>query len=164
METKTTTETQLQVERLKKLGFTQAANELEKAVKVANEVAKDSPLKRKLAIAYEHFRFVRPEKIAEYNAKLKAQTIKNGGRFSETYDTVDFMSLSDYGSIPPESVLLALEDAKKFECFDSFEIAYIKQVPDPILFGRIGGCTDRFFVSQWDNDVRIEDILKDNEG
>jgi hypothetical protein len=48
------------------------------------------------------------------------------------------------------------------DCFDSFEIAKIqwkREIKDPILFGRIDGCPDRFYVSQWDDDVRIEDIL-----
>jgi len=37
-------------------------------------------------------------------------------------------------------------------------------VPDPILLGRITGCENRYFIAQWDDDVKIEDILKENEG
>jgi hypothetical protein len=35
----------------------------------------------------------------------------------------------------------------------------VKEVIDPIIFGKIDGCTDRFFIAQWDDDVKIEDIV-----
>ena len=57
-----------------------------------------------------------------------------------------------------------LEEAKKLDCFDEFEIAYIAEVKDPILFGIVKGCSTKFYVAQWDDDVRIEDILAPNEG
>ena len=30
---------------------------------------------------------------------------------------------------------------------------------DPIIFGKITGCTDLFFITQWYDDVSIEEIL-----
>ena len=32
------------------------------------------------------------------------------------------------------------------------------------LFGVVTGCDDRFFIAQWDDDVKIEDILQGDEG
>lgn len=61
----------------------------------------------------------------------------------------------------------ALESAHADKCFDKFEVMTVewhKEVPDPILFGVVNGCADRFFIAQWDTDVKIEDILKDHEG
>jgi hypothetical protein len=36
--------------------------------------------------------------------------------------------------------------------------------PDPIIFGRIKGSNNRYFVAQWDDDVKIEQILRADEG
>lgn len=59
------------------------------------------------------------------------------------------------------------EKAQKLKCFDTFEIAKIEAVEerkDPIVFGCITGCPDKFFIAQWDDDVKIEDILTESEG
>lgn len=137
-------------ERLQKLGLTVAANRLKKG----------KALKRKLAVAYEHYRFVRPEKIEEYQTKLRKATLDRRGG----YKTLAFTRLEHYGEIPPSATLEALEVAQERGCFDYFEIAHVVKVEDPILFGRVDGCKDRFFVAQWDEDVKIEDILMANEG
>lgn len=140
--------------KLEKLGFTRAASELKLlAVK-----------KRKLAIAYEHYRFVRPEKIEAFNAKLKAETKTGKEPFSAEWKTLEFTPVYNYESVPPDDAMAALETAQDYKCFDAYEIASIKKVKDPILFGRINDCPDRFFIAQWDNDVKIEDILMPNEG
>lgn len=137
------------VEELKELGFTKAADDMVRMVE----------RKKKLALAYEHFRFVRQEKIDEFNNRLYEKTRKTGN-----YKTLSFTSISTYSDIPPAEVLERLIEAKKIGCFDSYEIAHIIEVKDPILFGRIKDCSDRFFIAQWDDDVKIEDILMPNEG
>ena len=145
------------IERLGKLGFKVASEKL-------NKLAEK---KRKLAIAYEHYRFVRKEKISDFSQKLKEKTIERGKNGYEKYQTLTFTSVENYSEVPPNDVLLELETAMGRNCFDSFEIAHIVtevKVPDPILFGCIKGCTDRFFIAQWDNDVSIEQILAPNEG
>lgn len=138
------------IDRLETLGFKAAADRVKKA----------QERKRKLAIAYEHFRFVRVEKISEFNDKLYEQTRHD----NEGYKELSFTSIERYENTPPEHVLVSLGEAVAMKCFDSFEVASIRRVKDPILFGRIDECSDRFFIDQWDEDVRIEDILKDNEG
>ena len=64
---------------------------------------------------------------------------------------------------------LELTDKKGFVEGKSYsdEIAKIQdivQTKDPIVFGCINKCADRFFIAQWDDDVSIEQILNDNEG
>lgn len=138
------------VDRLEQLGFKAASAEVK-------ELAKR---KRKMALAYELYRFVRPEKIVEFNVKLyKESRDKNGG-----YKVLEFQAVGDYKNVPPVEVLNALETAHGHKCFDKFEVASIRQVEDPILFGTIDGCDDKFYVAQWDCDVKIEDILSPNEG
>lgn len=138
--------------RLEKLGF-----------KTASKVVETKrALKKKLMIAYEHYRYVRPEKITAFNQKLMETTRKG-----YTYSQLVFTPVGNYAEVPPDDVLVKLEEAMNRGCFDSFEVAHIQaitKVPDPILFGIVEGCQDKFYVAQWDNDCRIEDILKENEG
>jgi hypothetical protein len=143
-------------ERLEKLGLKAASK----------RIIELRERQRKLALAYEHYRFVRQEKIDAFNAKLMKETHTDLKRGYE-YKTLSFTPLESYDAAPPESVLDALETAIGRNCFDSFEVAHIITVvktPDPILFGRINACPDRFYISQWDNDVSIDDLLKTNEG
>lgn len=142
---------------LESLGFKTVSETLKKA----------KEFKRKMAVAYEHFRFVRQEKIDQFNQKLKEKTIKRSDSVfgGSTFQVLAFSSVASYEKSPPMDVLLKMKDAADKKCFDSFEIAYIKEVTDdPILFGRIEGCPDRFYVAQWDNDVTIEQIIDSNEG
>jgi len=148
---------QITAEWLKELGLESAAN----------KVNATKEFERRCAIAYEHFRFVTQKNIDDFNTKIKKETFKKHANGFSRYDTLQFVNLVSYQEVPPVNVLEKLEEAKGKRCFDSFEVAKIQSVevrPDPILFGRVKGCPDRFFVSQWDSDVRIEDILKENEG
>lgn len=138
------------IEYLKRLGMKAAAAKVER-LKI---------LKRKMAIAYEHYRFLRPEKINAFNEKLRKQTFKN-----YTYQQLTMTALQDYAEVPPPEVLKELETALERKCFDAFEVAHIVEVKeDPLLLGVITGCKDKFFIGQWDMDVKIEDILRENEG
>lgn len=139
------------IDRLSKLGFKTASERVKKLIE----------RKRKLALAYEHFRVVRPEKIQAFNEKLKKETY-NGKTGS--WKTLSFTPVESYEHTPPDHVLSSIEKAIDLKCFDSFEVAHIIEVRDPIVFGRINGCPDRFFIDQWDSDVKIEDILSKNEG
>lgn len=142
--------TEEKIDRLEKLGFKTASDKIKRLAEK----------KRKLAIAYEHFRFVRKENIAAFQNKLYDSTRKD----KEGYKMLSFTPVESYEEMPPAEVLTALEEANEKHCFDSYEVAHIVRVKDPILFGRVNGCSDRFFVAQWDDDVAIEDILAENEG
>lgn len=78
-------------------------------------------------IAYEHFRYLRQEKIDKFNDKLR----REGS--SVSYKRLKFVPISSYQQVPPEHVLASLEAAKKFECFVDFQVAFIEEVKDPIL-------------------------------
>lgn len=138
------------VDMLEKLGFTKAATKVKEMV----------VRKRKMMIAYEHYRYVRPEKIREFNQKLQNTTRDKYG----SYKMLDFVGIESYEGAPPIEVLNSLQAAQDRKCFDKFEVGYIREVPDPLLMGVIIGCPDKFYIDAWDNDVKIQDILKDNEG
>ena len=147
-------EKKITADRLESLGFK----------RLSGEVKELSVRKRKLAIAYEHYRFVRQEKIDAFNKKLKEKTKKKQPWGGESWQALSFDAIETYDKVPPADVLEALEVAQGRKCFDSFEIASIKEVKDPILFGRIARCSDRFYIAQWDSDISIEDLLLPNEG
>ncbi len=132
----------------------------------SDKVKKIREMKRKMTIAYEHYRFVKQDKIDAFNKKLEAESKKDYSNYY-TVKTLLFTPLENYSEVPPEAVLDKIEEAIERNCFDTFEVAQVKEVTvqkDPIVFGRINDCPDRFFVAQWDDDVSIEDILKENEG
>lgn len=151
METKTEVKPQITQERLARLGLKTVAANLDKLTSRA----------KKMKIAYKHYRFITPEKIKAFQKKLEAAA----GMYAISWQQLAFTPLEDYTKIPPEDVLFKLEVAMGLECFDKYEVAHIVEVKkDPLLLGVIDGCHDRFFIGQWDNDVKITDILKDNEG
>lgn len=164
---------------LKELGLDKAAAKLGKQLK----------LKQKLAIAYEHFRFVEPHIFDRFQKEVKTKTLKvveacpqcknmplvkltcwycqKTGARQLTHDTLAFIKLEEYQDVPPMDCLMDLKKAKDLECFDRFEVAKVETVevrPDPIIFGIIEGCDDYFYITQWDNDVAIEQILNEGEG
>lgn len=141
-------------DRLARLGFKSAATKIQMLTEK----------KRKLAIAYEHYRFVTTEKMEAFKAKLRGESLRNFGAGMKTWKELAFTPLDRYSEAPPATVLDSLETAIGRKCFDRFAVAHIVNVEDPILFGYIDGCTDHFYVDQWDDDVKIQDILKDNEG
>lgn len=143
-------------ERLEKLGFKQASNR----VKELRE------LNRKMEIAYKNFRHIRQEKIDTFNEKLKKESMVES-KSSYQYKYLKFTPLEEYTEVPPDTVLDEIEKAQAIGCFDTFEIAKIEDVvvtKDPIVFGRINKCPDRFFIGQWDDDVKIEQILSEGQG
>lgn len=169
----------MDLELLKELGFETAHK----------EASKKLDLKRRMMLAYEHFRFVEPHIMERFQSQLKVKTLKilqacpkcknnqkhketctycrQTGAQEQTYDKLQFTPLSKYREVPPQEALLDLKRAKDMNIFDTFEVAKVESVverPDPIIFGQIEGCDDRFYIAQWDNDVKITDILNESEG
>lgn len=175
-----------QIEDLRAAGFTKAADDAE---------AKLSFM-RKLARAYELYRYVKQEQIDAFIAKLKAKTerdpsdeevMKQTGYKSlaafkaapylyrtativRPHDTLALTAMESYKGMPPSDVLAKVKEAKAENIFDTFEVAHVEPVstkiylPDPIVFGRVNGCSDRFFIAEWGNDVKLADLIGPNEG
>lgn len=105
-----------------------------------------------------------------FNKKLKARTSKTTSRAgwsTETFDKLKFVPLAKYDQVPPTEVLDKLETAQERECFDSYEVCKVesvRKVEDPIIFGIVKGCPDKFYIAQWDDDVKIEEILGKDQG
>lgn len=137
---------------LRGLGLTHAADTLDRAKR----------LQDKLEIAYEHYRFLTNKDINAFDHKLRGKAMN-----MHEYQRLRFTKLEQYGKVPPDEVLVALAQAQDRGCFDYFEVADIesvKIVPDPLLLGRVEGSEVYFFITQWDNDVKISDILQADQG
>lgn len=144
-------ETKVLEERLASLGFENASNKLKS----------DLALAEKMELAYSKYLYVSQAQFDAFNEKLKAETLQEDKR-AYTYKRLKFTDIKNYTKIPPENVLDSLEKAKEDNIFDVYEICEIEwheEIKDPILFGYITGCTDKFFISQWEEDIKIEDIL-----
>lgn len=161
-----------QAKEAREAGFVAAATDLERKAERA----------RKLVIAYEHYRYVKQETVDAFNAKLKAQTsrpataaerdqfYRSGYSVRSIHDKLVLHTMELYPGLPPTDVLAKVKEAKGRDCFDKFEVAEIQpeathvKLPDPIVFGLIDGCTDRFYIAEWGSDVSITDLLQANEG
>ena len=164
-------------------GFTAAGAELEKKAERA----------RKLALAYEHYRYVSQKKIDDFKSRLLQATRRRPteaeamheattlmlmyqtigqilSSASDVYDALVLDPLEKYVGLPPADVLATVKVARGRGIFDRMEVAHVEPVatqihyPDPIVFGLVDGCTDRFYIAEWGNDVSINDLLADNEG
>jgi hypothetical protein len=144
---------------LRELGLTEAANK----IKHQRELA------RKLRIAFEHFRVVTADQINRFQNELLHKGTTWGAPYSGgyTYQALKFTALESYPNVPPSEVLEGIRAAKELKCFDRFEVLTLETVeviPDPVIFGIIDGCDNKYFVAQWDDDVKIEQILREDEG
>lgn len=135
---------------LEKLGFKKALSKLGKGRKVFP----------KLKVAYAMYGFIKQEQVQKFQEVLGLQKAAKGYR-----KQLSFCRIDQYDrDVPPQEVLEKIEAAKNVGCFDYFEIAYVEEIKkDPIVFGRITDCPDRFFVAQWDDDVSIEQIIMASE-
>ncbi len=117
--------------------------------KIAEKVLRKGFGKKKLLQAIKEYRYATGEDLDDFNKDMK--------QYGKELVVV---KIKDYDKIPPDDVLESLKEAKAKECFDSFHIAYIRKVKDPLLFGKIDDFKNLyFFVAQWGDDVKIEDII-----
>ncbi len=140
---------------LMEAGFERAAENVERLAEVKVRMVK----------AYEFYRYVTSMKMDEFQAELKKRSWKcaytNCSKqnpaycdfcHGSTYDTLKLTPIKEYAHVPPGDVLAKVKEAKERGIFDTF------------VFGSIEGCGDKFFIAQWGDDVRIEDILADSDG
>jgi len=116
---------------------------------IAEDLLKKKRGRERLLKAVERYRYATGEDIDDYNTDLKT----HGRRLA-------IVEIKDYKRLPPDDVLEALKKAQTEDLFDTFHIAYIERVKDPILFGKIKAFKNLFFfIAQWGDDVKFEDIL-----
>lgn len=150
------------IEQAKALGFTAGATQAE-----ANR-----DRARRMYLAYTSYEIVEPGHIDAFKGRLKERSYKTTGErgvnLREYFDTLVFEAPESYKGtgdstgLPPKEALDAFQAARDAKVFDTFEVARVESVQvykDPILFGRIEGCLDRFFIAQWGDDVSLQDLI-----
>ncbi len=116
---------------------------------IAEDLLKKKRGRERLLRAVEDYQYATGEDIDDYNKDLK----QHGKELA-------IVEIKDYKRLPPDYVLEELTKAKAKDLFDTFHIAFIRKVKDPILFGKIKAFKNLyFFIAQWGDDVKFEDIL-----
>jgi hypothetical protein len=116
---------------------------------VAENLLKKKRGRERLLKAVELYKYATGEDIDDYN-----KDIRQHGK------ELEMVEIKDYKQLPPDEVLEALKKAQGLDLFDTFHIAYIRKVKDPILFGKIKAFKNLYFyIAQWGDDVKFEDIL-----
>lgn len=145
-----------EIKEIEALGFTT----------IAKELTAEQEFNRKTAEAYLQFKIVRQEHIENFNKELKKKTLRElgtaGRDLYHEYETLKLQDIRQYPSLPPAEVLGKLKEAQKLNIFDYYEIMKIESVQeykDPILFGCINGCPDKFFIAEWDQDIKLADLI-----
>jgi hypothetical protein len=69
------------------------------------------------------------------------------------------VGVGSYIGIPPTNVLLKLKKEKAKNVFDYYSVASVNAVKDPLLLGRINGSQSRYFIAQWGDDVKLDDVI-----
>lgn len=153
---------------LKELGFENASKGISDELKIREDL---KVLKQRITMACEKFRVVKQEHIDRMNEVLMKRSLQEDrDNYIRSYERLRFIDVKNYDKVPPPAILNRIKEVKAENIFDRFEICDIEKVnestrkPDPIVFGRIEHCPYYFFIGQWDNDIQISDILKDNEG
>ena len=104
-----------------------------------------------LAIAQTRLATPFTEQTNDYNSTKKG-TI---GKFAWSETLIE-----DYKGVPPSGVLQTLKKHKSRNIFDKFTVAEVNSVVDPLLLGRIKGVHGkRFFIAQWGDDIKLDDII-----
>jgi len=67
-------------------------------------------------------------------------------------------NIKDYKQPIPLNILKSYQQAKQRNLFDNIIVVGLKK--DPLLIGLMDFSNDWYFIDQWDNDLRIEDIMK----
>jgi len=116
---------------------------------IAAKLLRKKTGKEKLLKAINDYRYATQEEIDDFNEEMR-----------EHNKELVIEEIKDSKKLPPDNVLVELRSAKNKGCFDKFHIAYIRAVKDPILFGKIDGFdTLYFYIAQWGDDVKIEEII-----
>lgn len=151
--------------------MTQAINEHLEVAKAAGfdaaakRAGDDFELGTKLQRAQSSFQSITQVQIDKFNQDLRKkteETDKKTGRMS--WKELAFVAVERYPNLPPLEVMQQVKTAREMDIFEKFEVSYIEtrdrvRDKDPIVFGLVKGSTDRFFIAQWGDDVKISDLL-----
>lgn len=142
-------------------------------------------LARQLKIIDSGFLIIKEEKIK--NLLMKCVKMKKDIRYSQIYfkpdnseglsEYIECYSLYDkeakhgwietlvekYNKIPPKYVFEKLKTVRNLNLFDYYTVAELgtltEKQKDPLLLGRLKNESDRFFISQWDDDIKLDDLI-----
>ncbi len=112
-------------------------------------------------ISVEATRMVAEERVfgAGYKKKVTAAQMKKWKQSLPFGLQAKFTTVEALTAIPPKAAMTAIAKAQSTGLFEKIQVLSLVRVPDPIAFGRIEGSDDFYYITQWDDDVKVEDIL-----
>ena len=143
------------IEKLRKLGVKKQADVLEAELALRTKLARVKEWNYPVLPYDELMKFDRSMVGGFY---LKVHIDKLADYVGNTSADVDVKD-----SIIPDFALEKLEEAKDRQVFDDFAVLWVEKVKDPLLLGLLQGCKDYFFICEWGEDVKFEDIVKEKE-
>lgn len=118
----------------------------------------------------QHYRHLQQE-LASQEIRRQQQVVEGPSLEARTKDFASMakntlgrfrwveVPVANYDGIPPEHVLLRLAEEKQKGIFQEYHVASVENIHDPLLLGIVKGCEDRFFLSQWGDDVSLDDVI-----
>ena len=114
-----------------------------------------------------------------YNQQLLARGLSNVStnspkRRAITKQTIDYNSsnpdtigkfcwtetpVENYEGLPPDNVLETFKKHKERKIFDYYTVAEVEHVHDPLLLGRLHNNDNCYFIAQWGDDVKLDDVI-----
>jgi hypothetical protein len=142
------------IERLEKLGLKSQARILEQEIVLRQKLNK---------LKEWDYNILTHSSIEKYDGST-SMGLKNVVKIDsvEKYVGID-NSTAAKDKIIPDVVLDKFQEAKDRCLFDSFAILWVEKIKnDPLLLGQIDGCSDYFFIAEWGDDIKFEDIANEN--
>ncbi len=156
------------MESFEKAKTTMLENKTDKTVDKLAEAGFDKASQKLSSVdrakkAYADYQVVTSEQLEKFDKELQRRS-RIETRDEIHYKKLDLIAIEDYDETPPDACLDAIIKAKETKLFDRFELAKLvwtheEKIKDPIVFGRIEGISDRFFITQWDDDISLKDII-----
>ena len=117
--------------------------------KVAEKLLRKKDGKEKLLKAVSLYKYATGEDLDDFNKEMRTHGKE-----------LVVVEIKNFERVPPDDVLASLKEAQAEKCFDTFHVAYIRKVKDPILFGKIADFKNfYFYIAPWGDDVKIADII-----
>ena len=145
------------IDRLEKLGLKAQATILEEELILRQKLNKMMEWDYKILTHkdIEKFSFDNKMTMTKDGLAVHIDSVENYIGTKKTNEAKD--------KIIPDDILDEFEKARERQLFDTFSILWVEKVKDPLLLGQINGCKDYFLIAEWADDIKFDDIVKENK-
>ena len=162
---------------LSNAGLTEKAKELEATLQLQEKLRKaeedgyisfgDKEIEAFLMWKAEHADIEHKTLDQNEEAFFTDTIVRYSVKTEPSYADVEFnwreTPVCNYKGNPPSGILKKIIEENKKGIFDELRIVTVSKevlAKDPLLIGRINGSEQRFFIAQWGDDVKMEDLFR----